>query len=248
MLGKNLIQKSITFLTVVAVWCAFSMVAMAAPGDMTGEITVTGQVTVNGQPAVSGSTIAPGSSIVTGANSSATVNLGKNGRVELLSDTNFNLKFTSNSIIGMLSSGKVRITNAAGVATSVNTRNATIVADAGQSNSFGVDVGCSDEVRCTQTYVETTSGLVNLRSGTTDKQVVAGTDATFGNPSQTGCKPCLRPGVDVPLPIAGIGSGALAAILIAAIGAVAVGIYFGTTGGDNIEFGGPPVVVVSPSR
>lgn len=245
MLGKNLIQKSMTFLTVVAVWCAFSMVAIAAPGDTMGEITVNGQVTVNGQPAVSGSTIAPGSSIVTGANSTAVINLGKSGRVELLSDTNFNLKFNSNSIIGMLSAGKVRVTNAAGVATSVNTRNATVVADAGQSNTFGVDVGCSDEVRCTQTYVETISGLVNLRSGTTDKQVVAGTDATFGNPSQTGCKPCLRPGIDVPLPIAGIGAGALAAILIAAIGAVGAGIFLGSQGGD-LDLGGGGVVVVSP--
>lgn len=247
MLGKKFIQKSMTFLTVVAVWCAFSMVALAAPGDIMGEITVTGQVTVNGQSVVSGSTIAPGSSIVTGANSSAIINLGKNGRVELLSDTNFSLKFTSNSIIGILSAGKVRVSNAAGVATSVNTRNATVVADSGQSNSFGVDVGCSDEVRCTQTYVETTSGLVNLRSGATDKQVVAGTDATFGNPSQTGCKPCLRPGIDVPLPIAGIGSGALAAILIAAIGAVGAGIYFGSTGSD-VDLGGPPAQVVSPIR
>ena len=248
MLGKNLIHKSITLLTAIAVWSVFSMAAMAAaPDDTMGEITVTGQVTVNGQPAVSNSTITSGSTIVTGANSSAIINLGKNGRVELLSDTNFDLKFSSNSIIGMLSAGKVRVTNAAGVATSVNTRNAAVVADAGQANTFGVDVGCSDEVRCTQTYVETISGLVNLRSGTTDKQVVAGTDATFGNPSQTGCKPCLRPGVNVSTPVAGIGAGALAAILIAAAGAVGAGVYFGTTGGD-VDLGGGGVVVVSPTR
>lgn len=247
MLGKNLIQKSITFLTVIAVWSVFSMAAIAAPQDTMGEITVTGQVTVNGQPAVSNSTVASGSSIVTGANSTAIINLGKNGRVELLSDTNFNLNFNANSIVGKLTSGKVRITNAAGVATSVNTRNATVVADAGQSNTFGVDVGCSDEVRCTQTYVETISGLVNLRSGTTDKQVVAGTDATFGNPSQTGCKPCLRPGVDTPTPIAGIGAGAVAAILIAAIGAVGAGIFLGSTGSD-VNLTPDPVVIVSPVR
>ncbi len=248
MFGKNLIRKSITLLTTVAVWSVFSMVAIAAPADDTmGEITVTGQVTVNGQPAVSNSTITSGSTIVTGANSSAIVNLGKNGRVELLGDTSFDLKFSSNSIIGMLSAGKVRVTNSAGVATSVNTRNAAVVADAGQANTFGVDVGCSDEARCTQTYVETISGLVNLRSGTTDKQVVAGTDATFGNPSQTGCKPCLRPGVNTPAPVAGIGAGALAAILIAAAGAVGAGIYFGTTGGD-VDLGGGGVVVVSPAR
>lgn len=248
MLGKNLIHKSITFLTAIAVWSVFSMAALAAPGDTMGEITVNGQVTVNGQSAVSGSTIAPGSSIVTGENSSATVNLGKTGRVELMPNTNFNLKFNPNSIIGMLSAGKVRISNTAGVATSVTTRNSTVVADAGQSNSFGVDVGCSDEVRCTQTYVETTSGMVNLRSGTTDKQVVAGTDATFGNPSQTGCKPCLRPGVDVPLPIAAIGAGALAAVLVAAAAAVGTGIYFGTTGGNDVIIGGGGPVVVSPIK
>ncbi|MGI8639006.1 MAG: hypothetical protein ACR2MG_03540 [Pyrinomonadaceae bacterium] len=246
MLGKNLIRKSITFLTAVAVWSVFSMAAIAAPGDTMGEITVTGQVTVNGQPAVSNSTITSGSSIVTGANSTAIINLGKNGRVELLPDTNFNLKFNSNSIIGMLTAGKVRISNTAGVATSVNTRNATVIADAGQSNVFSVDVGCSDEARCTQTHVETFSGLVNLRSGTTDKQVVAGTDATFGNPSQTGCKPCLRPGVNVPLPVAGIGAGALAAILIGAIGAVGAAIFLG--GGGDVDLGGGGVIVVSPTR
>ena len=51
MLGKNLIHKSITFLTAVAVWSVFSMAAIAAPADTMGEITVNGQVTVNGQPA-----------------------------------------------------------------------------------------------------------------------------------------------------------------------------------------------------
>ncbi len=204
MLGKNLIRKSITFLTAVAVWSAFSMIAIAAPGDIMSEITVNGQVTVNGQTAVSNSTIISSSTIVTGANSTATINLGKNGLVELLPDTNFTLKFSKTNIVGTLDAGKVRISNASGIATSVSTRNATIVADAGQANIFGVDIGCADEARCTQTYVETTTGLVSLRSGSTDKQVAAGTDATFGNPSQTGCKPCLRPGLGILVPVAGL--------------------------------------------
>ncbi len=147
MLGKNLIRKSITFFTAVAVWSAFSMTALAAPIDTMGEITVNGQVSVNGQPTVSNSTITSGNTIVTGANSTATVNLGKSGWVELLPDTNFTLKFSNNSIVGTLNSGKVRILNSAGIATSVATRNATVVADAGQANTFGVDVGCADEAR-----------------------------------------------------------------------------------------------------
>ncbi len=203
MLVKNLIRKSATFLTAIAVWSAFSLIAIAAPVETMGEINVNGQVTVNGQGAVSNSTIISGNTIVTGANSTATINLGKNGRVELLPDTNFTLKFSNNSIIGTLNAGKVRILNSPGVATSVATRNATVVADAGQANTFGVDVGCADEARCTQTYVDTTVGLVSLRSGSTDKQVAAGADATFGNPSQVGCKPCLRPGSKISVPIAG---------------------------------------------
>ncbi|MCY7345708.1 MAG: hypothetical protein LH614_05745 [Pyrinomonadaceae bacterium] len=210
-----------------------------------GEITVRGDVTVNGQSVVSNSTLASGGTIVTGANSSAIVNLGKNGRVEVLSDSLLTLKFTDNSIVGMLMAGKVRVSNSAGVATSVTTKNSTVIADSSQSNTFGVDVGCADEDRCTQTYVETTAGLVTLRNGTTDKQVAAGTDATFGNPSQTGCKPCLRPGTSAPVVTAGLGVGAIAAILLAAAGAVGAAVLLGS---DNQTEVGGGAIVISPSR
>jgi hypothetical protein len=242
MLGKNLIRKSVAFLTAIAVWSVFSMTAIAAPGDIMGEITVNGQVTVNGQATVSNSTITSGNTIVTGANSTATINLGKNGRVELLPDTNFTLKFSSNSIVGTLNAGKVRISNAPGIATSVTTRNASIVADAGQANIFGVDVGCADEARCTQTYVDTTTGLVSLRSGSTDKQVAAGTDATFGNPSQIGCKPCLRPGSGISVPVAGLG---LLPFLFAIPAVIGTAIFFGD-GPECLTC--DEVVVVSATR
>lgn len=244
MLGKNIIRKSITLLTAIAVWSAFSMTAIAAP-DVMGEITVSGDVSVNGQTVVSNSTVTSGSTVTAGPNSSATVNLGKNGRVEVLSDSSVTLKFTDNSIVAMLMNGKVRVSNAAGVATTVTTRNSTVIADAGQANTFGVDVGCADEERCTQTYVETTTGLVNLRSGSTDKQVAAGTNATYGNPSQTGCKPCLRPGTAAPVVTAGLGAGAIAALLLAAGGAVVAAVLLGS---DNETEVGGGAVVISPSR
>jgi hypothetical protein len=245
MLGKNLINKAITLFTAVAVWSAFSMIALAAPNDTMGEITSSGQVTVNGQSLASSSTLISGSTIVTGTNSSAIVNLGKNGRVEVLSDSSVTLKFTENAIVGMLVAGKVRVSSTAGVGTTVITRNATVIADTGQGNTFGVDVGCANEDRCTQTYVETTAGLVTLRSGTTDKQVAAGTDATFGNPSQTGCKPCLRPGTAAPVVTAGLGVGAIAAILLAAGGAIGASVIF--NGSTQTEIGGN-AIVISPSR
>lgn len=246
MLGTSMIRKSITFFTAVAVLCVYSMTVLAAPNDGMGEITVNGTVSVNGQPVVSSATINSGSTIVTGTNSSAIINLGGNGRVELLADSTLSLTFNTNSIVGSLDSGKVRVSNKAGIATSFTTKNSTVIADAGQANTFSIDVGCGDTARCTQTFVETTTGLVTLRSGSTDKQVAAGTDASIGNPSQTGCQPCLRPGGGAPVPIAGIGTGALAAILLAAAGAVGAAMYF--SGEDNdVDIGGG-VVVVSPNR
>lgn len=241
MFGRNWIRKSITLLATFAVWSVTSMVALAAPTDATGVINVTGQVTVNGQPAVSNSTLVSGSTVATGADSTAVVSLGKTGRIELLADSTMTLKFTDTSIIGMMQAGKARVTNAAGVATTITTKDATILADTGQANTFAV------EIECSHTHVDTLSGLVTMRSGTTDKQIAAGTDAVAGNLSQTGCKPCLRPGTVVPVPVANIGAGALAAILLAIAGTVGAGIFLGTQGSDTSTDGGG-TVVVSPTR
>lgn len=233
MLSKNLIHKSFTLLTAVAVWCMYSMVAIAAPKDITGEITVAGQVTVNGQSVVSNSTVVSGSIIVTSDNSTAVISLGKTGRVELLANSNITLKFSDSGITGILSEGKARVSNAAGVATTITTKDATVIADAGQGNSFAVDVECS------HTHVDTLSGLVTMRNGTNDKQIAAGTDAVAGNLSQTGCQPCVRPGPDVP--VASIGALPLVALLLAVAGGVGTAILIG--GGNDTTTGGGVVVV-----
>lgn len=239
MFGKNRIKKYIALFTAVAVWSVTSMVAFAAPKDVSGEITVTGQVTVNGQSAVSDSTIVSGSVITTGADSSAVISLGKLGRIELLADSNFTLRFTDNSITGVLSQGKARISNSVGIATSVATNDATVIADAGQANNFAL------EVECSHTHVDTLSGLVTLRSGNSDKQVAAGTSATAGNLSQTGCKPCLRPNSGPTTPVLGIGIGALAAILIGAGAGIGAAILLG--GQTDVTIGGG-TTIVSPVR
>jgi hypothetical protein len=234
MLGKNCFRKLITLTTVAAVWTVYSMVALAAPGDLTGEISVTGNVTVNGQTAVSNSTILSGSTIVTGADSSATVSLGKTGRVEVLADSNLTLRFTNNSIVGILSSGKARVSNAAGVATTITTKDAVAIADAGQADTFLV------EVECSHTHVDTTVGIVTLREGTNDKQVVAGTSATAGNLAQTGCQPCLRPNSAPPVRFGGPWW-----LLLVAAGVAGAAILIG--GKQDTEVGGG-TIIVSPTR
>ncbi|MCB1022810.1 MAG: hypothetical protein KDB79_00370 [Acidobacteria bacterium] len=226
----------------IAMLCVASSFALASVGT-DGEITVSGQVTVNGQSVVSNSTVVSGSSITTGAGSGATVNLGSKGKVELLSDTTITLKFTENSIVAMLSTGKIRVLNSAGIGATVTTNKATVVADTGQANSFTVDVGCGDDIKCSQTFVETASGLVTLRTSNVVKQVAAGMDAASGNLPQTGCKPCMRPGSTPPVPTAGLSGGAIAAILAAAGGAAFLAIWLGRENKVTTDGG---VTIISP--
>jgi len=235
MLGKNILRKFTVATTLVAVWCAFSMVAFAMPAGTAAEITVNGQVTVNGQNAVSNSTIISGSTIVTGAGSTATISLGKTGRIEMFENSSLSLNFSDNSIVGTLSSGKAVIADAAGVATTIATKNATLIADAGQANNFTV------EVECSHIHVDTTAGVVTMREGTADKQVAAGTSAVAGSLEQTGCKPCLRPGSAPKVAIAG-----WPWLLLVAGGVAGVAIFFGTKKQDTSTGGG--VLIVSPTR
>ncbi|HBR56880.1 MAG TPA: hypothetical protein DEA22_05335 [Blastocatellia bacterium] len=197
MLGKNLIRKSITLFSLTAILTVYSMAVLAANGDAVGQITVTGQVTVNGQNAVSDSTIFSGSTIVTGSGSRAIVSLGKAGRIEIGAHSNFVLNFSENSIVGILGTGSVRALPAAGIATSITTKDAVVIADAAQANNFLV------ETECSHTHVDTTAGYVTMREGTADRQVAAGSSATAGSLSQTGCKPCLRPDSAPPVRIGG---------------------------------------------
>ncbi len=237
MLSKNLVHKSLTLFTAVAVWCVYSMVALGAAKDLTGEISVTGQVMINGQQVMTNSTVVSGSNIVTANNATAIISLGKTGRIELLGNSNITLKFSETGITGILSQGKARVSSSAGVATTITTKDAAVIADAGQSNSFAVDVECS------HTHVDTFSGLVTMRSGANDKQIAAGTDAVAGNLSQQGCQPCVRPGPDAP--VAAIGTFPLVALLLAAAGGVGAALLLGS---DIEPEPSDPVVVVSPIR
>jgi len=234
MLGNNSFRKLTTLITLVAVCTVYSMVALAAPTGSTAEISVTGQVTVNGQTAVSNSTIISGSTIVPGTDSSATISIGKTGRIELMGDTNLSLQFSDASITGVITSGKVRVTNAAGVPATVTSKDAVAIADAGQPDTFVV------EVECSHTHVDTLAGIVTVREGTNDKQVVAGTSATAGNLAQTGCQPCLRPNSAPPVRVAGFWW----PILIAA-GVAGAAILLGRK--TDTEIGGG-VIIVSPTR
>jgi hypothetical protein len=234
MLGKNTFHKFVTLSTIAAVWCVYSMVAFAMPVDQTGEITVSGQVTVNGQTAISNSTILSGAVIAAGANSNAVVSLGKLGRVEVLADSNVTLIFSAGSVVATLSEGQTRVSTSAGVAATVTTKDTTVIADSSQADNFLVQVECS------HTHVDTTTGLVTMKIGSSDKQVVAGTSATAGNLVQKGCVPCLRPNSTPGPAIAG-----LPWLLLLAAGGAGIGIILATQTDDTNGGGG---TVISTNR
>lgn len=145
-----------------------------------GQLTVTGKVKVNGHPAATGDIVSSGSTVETAKGSSAVVSLGKLGRVEVLPDSSLKLKFDEGSIKGTLEAGRVRLSTSSGVTATVSTRNGKVVADSSQANTFTVDLACGN------TIVSTQSGKVELRAGTTVKQIAAGGQDTAGT-ARPGC-------------------------------------------------------------
>ena len=243
---RNRLHKFLTSLTALAVMCVYSNVAFAQTDNM-GAITVTGNVSVNGSPAVSSSSVLTNSKITSGANSGAVVSFGKNGSVELFENTTIDLKFTANSIIAMLTDGKIRVMNAAGVGATVNTRTATVVADTGRANSFVVSLGCGDEDDdCRETFVETFEGLVTLTTSNdqTLKQIPAGARAASAD---TCSKACLRPGALLPIALADNVNTGLLAALFGGIGAAIIAAVL-VGGGDPEVDPIPPPRVVSPNQ
>lgn len=237
MISRTWSRKPIALSLAVAVLSMYSMVALAAQGQAgpSGDLSVVGEVSVNGARAISGATVFSDSTITTAQSSSAVVSLGKLGRVELLPNSSVKLSFTEAGVMGSLDAGRVRLSTPSGVTANVTTKDGAAVADASQPNVFLVDVECGN------TVVNTTSGRVELRSGSTAKQVTAGNQDTAGQ-ATPGTR-CTRLAVPA---MAGVSGGALAALLLAAGGAIVAAIYAASSN-DDFDSGGNPIVI-SPSR
>ena len=237
MISRTWSRTALSLSLAVAVVCTYSMVALAAPQQgPSGELSVVGEVSVNGTNAISGATVFSDSAITTGQNSSAVVSLGKLGRVELMPNSSLKLTFSEGTVTGALDAGKVRFSTSSGVASSVVTKDGTAVADNSSPNVFVVDVECGNTVVATQ------SGRVELRAGSTVKQIAAGSQDTAGT-AQPGSR-CTRLTRDTDF--GDLDGGRLALLLLGVGGAIAAAIL-ATQDDEDFLFGGTPIVI-SPSR
>jgi hypothetical protein len=115
MISKVWIRKALSLCLVVAIYATYSMVGLASPDKMVGELTVSGKavngeipvVTVNGEAAQSGRAIFSSSTITTSESSGAVINLGKIGKIELAPNTTISVSFNENGLNGDLAAGKV---------------------------------------------------------------------------------------------------------------------------------------------
>jgi len=229
MLRKNIVHKLVTLGTLAAVWCVFSMVALAVPTAPSGVVTITGQVSVNGQAAVSNSTLMSGDTVTTAKGSSAVVSIGKLGRIEVQEESTLSLRFTDAGLNASLEAGSVRVS---GTGATVSTPNATFVGDTTEAGNFSVSVECA------QSSVDTTSGTVTMNESGKTQQIVAGNSAVAGV-AKAGCAPTHMPQNQQPH------TSKLPWLLLLAAGAAGVGIWLGTRGNDGIN---GSATVASPAR
>jgi len=230
MINKTWSRKFVATFVAAAVLSVYSMFTLAAPGARSGELSVSGDVTVNGQKVITGGTIFSDSVVATAKDSTATVSLGKLGRIELLANTSVRLTFADNSIMGLLDSGSARVSTPAGVLVNLTTKDGSVMVDGSQATTFSVNTENGN------TTVATELGLAELRSGKTVTRIAAGESGTAGTPQ-------AKPDNDDE---GGLHGGALAALLIATGGAIGA-IIWATRKKDDLDFGGT-VIVVSPTK
>jgi hypothetical protein len=137
------LAQAVSGITSLAVFLTFSMISLAADGKLMGEVLVTGKtvngqlpvVTVNGEAVQSGRTIFSSSRVSTSNVSTATLNLGKVGTIQLAPNTEAVISFSEKGISGELLAGSVSVLSAPENSVSINTPAGSRTLNAGETAS-----------------------------------------------------------------------------------------------------------------
>jgi hypothetical protein len=106
-----------------------------------GQLLVNGSVTLNGKRAITGTTVLSDSriSVACASGNSATVNLGKLGRLELAAGAQMVVRFSEGLISGELIAGKAIVNNSAGVRVAIATPEGLSAADGKEAAALSVN-------------------------------------------------------------------------------------------------------------
>ncbi len=138
--SKTLIRKALSVCLMVAIYATYSMVTLASTEKIAGELLISGKnssVKVNGETAQSGRSVFTASTISTPENTSAIINLGKLGKLELAPNTTANISFTEKGINGDLLSGKITVLGTNNVVNIRTTEGKIVELNAGESVTAG---------------------------------------------------------------------------------------------------------------
>lgn len=138
--SKTLIRKALSLCLMVAIYATYSMVTLASTEKIAGELLISGKnssVKVNGETAQSGRSVFTASTISTPENTSAIINLGKLGKLELAPNTTANISFTEKGINGDLLSGKITVLGSNNAVNIRTTEGKIVELNAGESVTAG---------------------------------------------------------------------------------------------------------------
>jgi hypothetical protein len=171
MISRIFIRKFITIWVAVATLIVYTTLISATPAARSARLSVAGTVTVDGQQVISGGTFFSDSTIVTAPDSSATLMLGRYGRIELQPNSSLTLSLTDKGLSGSLSAGGGRVLTPVGVTVNLTTKDGAVIVDGREATSFRVDANLDN------TLVTTESGLAKLTSRNGVEEVAPGENA-----------------------------------------------------------------------
>ena len=223
------LRKALTVTMMITVGCLNSLIVSSAmaqvSSNLTGDLLVRGTVTLNGMNTSSGATVFDGGHLKTGNSGSVTINLGRLGQIELGADSELVLKLENNLIGGNLRTGHATVSAPLGTGVNIITADGVATTEGRDATVLSVDVVCGN------TRVTSTKSDARLMAGNRVEIVAAGQEVVVG--AQSAQAPnCKR--MAVVAPAAAISTGALAALLIAGIGGVIIGVI-ATTQGDETQ-------------
>jgi hypothetical protein len=235
MISKTLLRKFIAAWVTAAVFCVTSVLTAATPLVRSGGLSVTGQVTVDGQSVISGGTFFSDSTIVTAADSSAMLNLGSLGRIELPANSSLTLSLSNNSLVGTLHAGQGFVSIPAGVVVNIATKDGLVAVDGTQATSFTLNSDSPSSTLATQTGVaelRTAEGIASVTPGATVNTTTVAPQQFIARLTTTGNQPITVNGAS-----AASGANLLTGATIETPAGVSATINLGSLGEVEIEPG-----------